>query len=214
MSESKDTMTNGKNISQKDFILNELSKTKIIIFKILLIIHIIINFFTLIFFGLNQIVLFVVSTTIIIRMYIGIKNGKPNYFTKGLFLFIMCFVCHVIKIIFRFTLTYFIFKNREDISNLKDMNIIETNTILWIKNFDIKLNGMWSLIIIIIFMIYWIILIIIFELNKKYFNYNDIEEKNNYLSLINNYYLQQNNNQVDAVVVNNNNNNNNIDLNS
>ena len=74
----------------------------------------------------------------------------------------MSFACHIIKIIFRYILTCFIYKNQNDITNLRDMNIIETKSILWIPGFDIKLDGMWTLIILILFMIYWAILIALF----------------------------------------------------
>ena len=208
--ESKDTMGNGnadnKNINSTE----QLSFSFEITFKILLIIQIIIFIFMLLFFGLNHLILFIVSITVAIRMFIGINNQRPNYYIKGLFLFIMSFICHVIKIIFRFILTYFIYKNKEDISDLRDMNIIETNNILWIKGFDIKLNGLWSLIILILFMIYWIILIILFEYKKNCFYYNDAKEAEEYTSLINQFYqrhINDENIQIDSAQVNNNNNN-------
>ena len=173
----------------------------------------------LIFFRLNLLVLFIISITVAIRMFIGINNQRPNYFIKGLFLFIMSFICHVIKIIFRFILTYFVYKNKEDISDLRDMNIIETNNILWIKGFDIKINGLWSMIILILFMIYWFVLIILFEYKKKCFYYNDAKETEEYISLINQFYQRQQNNdniQIDSAQANNNINNinNNINENS
>ena len=206
--ESKDTMRNGntdiKNINSTE----ELSFAYAITFKILLIIQMIIFIFMLLLFGLNHLILFVISITVAIRMFIGINNQRPNYFIKSLFLFIMSFICHVIKIIFRFILTYFIYKNKENISDLRDMNIIETNNILWIKGFDIKLNGLWSMIILILFMIYWIILIILFEIKKKCFNYIDEKETEVYTSLINQYYQRQLNNeniQISPTQPNNNN---------
>ncbi len=217
--ESKDTMgnVNNKDINSTE----ELSFAYEITFKILLIIQIIIFIFMFLFFGLNHLVLFVISTTVAIRMFIGIHNQRPNYYIKGLFLFIMCFICHVIKIIFRFILTYFVYKNKEDINDLRDMNIIETNNILWIKGFDIKINGLWTMIILILFMIYWIILIILLESKKKCFYYNDEKETEEYISLINQFYQKQQNNeniQIDPAQTNNNNNimnvNNNINANS
>ena len=178
----------------------------------------IIIFFLFVFFGLNHLILFVATLTITIRMFLGIHNKNSNYFIKGLFLFVWCFIAHAVKIIFRFILTYFIFKNRENISNLKDMNIIETESILWIKGFDIKINGLWSIIILCIFMIFWLALIIVFEMTKQRMNFI-IDEKENekYLALINNYYQthpfdpannnENNNNNVNNNLINNVNNN-------
>ena len=188
MSESKDSMKNNNEQILKEPPYEELSSTYKMIFQILLIIQIIILFVIFVFFGLNHLVLFVASITVTIRMFLGVKNKRPNYFIKGLFLFVWCFVGHVVKIIFRYILTYFIFKNRDGISNLKDMNIIETNNILWIKSFDIKINGLWSIIIIIIFMIFWLILIILFELKKKHFDYIDNTDNETYINLINEYH--------------------------
>ena len=85
-------------------------------------------------------------------------------------------------------MTYFTYKKENDITNLKDMNIIETESILWIPGFDIKLNGMWTLIILICFMIYWAILIILFQSKKNCFNIFDQKEYDTYLALINEYY--------------------------
>ena len=207
MSETKDTMKNSNDKIQKEGPFEELNFTYKLIFEILLIIQIIILFIIFLFFGLNQLVLFIVSITVAIRMLIGIKNKRPNYFIKGLFLFIWCFIGHIIKIIFRYTLTYFVFKNKYNISNLKDMNIIETTRILWIKGFDIKINGLWSIIIIIIFMIFWLILIILFEIKKKYFYYIDNTGRDEYINLINEYHEKHPlDNQVQPVEINNNNN--------
>lgn len=169
----------------------ELSYFYELLFKILLIIQMIILFIMFVFFGLNHLVLFVASLTITIRMFIGVKDKRPNYFIKGLFFFIWCFVAHVIKIIFRFLLTFFIYK-KHDIDNLKDMNIIETNTILWIKGFDIKLNGIWTIIILLIFMIFWIFLIILFSQKKKCFNYIDQKVRNEYNKIIDEFYQDTN----------------------
>ena len=102
----------------------KLSHENCVLFKVLLLILIVINIFMLMFFGLNQTVLFIASVTLIIRMFIGLHNNRPQYFVNCLFMFNMCFACHVIKIIFRFILTYFTIKKEHDISNLKDMNII------------------------------------------------------------------------------------------
>ena len=135
-----------------------------------------------------KIMVFVVTTTLIIRMFIGLHKHIYKYFINCLFLFNMSFVFHIIKIIFRFILTYFIYKNEYEISNLKDMNIIETESILWIPGFDIKLNGMWTLIILVLFMIYWAILIILFETKRNCFNIFDQKEYDEYLALINEYY--------------------------
>ena len=165
-----------------------ISSGYLLTFKILLIIHLITNIFMLMFFGMNQVVLFVVTTTLIIRMFIGLHKHIYKYFINCLFLFNMSFVFHIIKIIFRFILTYFIYKNEYEISNLKDMNIIETESILWIPGFDIKLNGMWTLIVLVLFMIYWAILIILFESKRNCFNIFDQKEYDEYLALINEYY--------------------------
>ena len=165
-----------------------ISSGYLLTFKILLIIHLITNIFMLMFFGMNQVVLFVTNTTLIIRMFIGLHKHIYKYFINCLFLFNMSFVFHIIKIIFRFILTYFIYKNEYEISNLKDMNIIETESILWIPGFDIKLNGMWTLIILILFMIYWAVLIILFESKRNCFNIFDQKEYDEYLALINEYY--------------------------
>ena len=159
-----------------------------VVFKILLIILMIINIFMLMFFGLNQVILFVVSMTLMIRMFIGLQNKRPQYFINCLFMFNWSFVCNLIKIIFRYLLTYFTIKKQYDISKLKDMNIIETESILWIPGFDIKLDGIWTLIILILFMVYWAILIALFQSKRNCFNYQDQKEYEEYLALINEYY--------------------------
>ena len=159
-----------------------------LVFKILLIILMIINIFMLMFFGLNQVILFVVAVTLMIRMFIGLQNKRPQYFINCLFMFNWSFVCNLIKIIFRYLLTYFTIKKQYDISKLKDMNIIETESILWIPGFDIKLDGIWTLIILILFMVYWAILIALFESKRNCFNYQDQKEYEEYLALINEYY--------------------------
>ena len=166
----------------------ELSQEYCVLFKVLLLILIVINIFMLLFFGLNQVILFIATITLIIRMFIGLQNKRPKYFVDCLFMFNMCFACHIIKIIFRYIMTYFTIKRENDISNLKDMNIIETKKILWIPGFDIKLNGIWTLIILIAFMVYWAILIALFERKRNYFNYQDQKEYEEYLSLINAFY--------------------------
>ena len=175
-------------INNKNSIEKNISVGYLLTFQILLIFHLIINIFMFMFFGMNQIVLFVITTTLIIRMFIGLNKQIYKYFINCLFLYNMSFVCHIIKIIFRFLLTYFTYKKENDITNLKDMNIIETESILWIPGFDIKLNGMWTLIILICFMIYWAILIIIFQSKKNCFNIFDQKEYDTYLALINEYY--------------------------
>ena len=166
----------------------ELSQEYCVLFKVLLLILKVINIFMLLFFGLNHVILFIATITLIIRMFIGLQNKRPKYFVDCLFMFNMCFACHIIKIIFRYIMTYFTIKRENDISNLKDMNIIETKKILWIPGFDIKLNGIWTLIILIAFMIYWAILIALFERKRNYFNYQDQKEYEEYLSLINEFY--------------------------
>ena len=175
-------------INNENSIEKNISAGYLLTFQILLIFHLIINIFMFMFFGMNQIVLFVITTTLIIRMSIGLNKQIYKYFINCLFLYNMSFVCHIIKIIFRFLLTYFTYKKENDITNLKDMNIIETKSILWIPGFDIKLNGMWTLIILICFMIYWAILIIIFQSKKNCFNIFDQKEYDTYLALINEYY--------------------------
>ena len=175
-------------INNENSIEKNISVGYLLTFQILLIFHLIINIFMFMFFGMNQIVLFVITTTLIIRMFIGLNKQIYKYFINCLFLYNMSFVCHIIKIIFRFLLTYFTYKKENDITNLKDMNIIETESILWIPGFDIKLNGMWTLIILISFMIYWAILIILFQSKKNCFNIFDQKEYDTYLALINEYY--------------------------
>ena len=150
---------------------NELSKGYCLAFQILLIFLMIINIFMLMFFGMNQAVLFIATMTLIIRMFIGLHNQRPKYFVNCLFLFNMSFACHIIKIIFRYTLTYFVYKKQFDMTKLKDIDIIVTESILWIPGFDIKLNGIWTLIILIAFMLYWLILIILFENKRNCFNH-------------------------------------------
>ncbi len=175
-------------INNENSIEKNISVGYLLTFQISLIFHLIINIFMFMFFGMNQIVLFVITTTLIIRMFIGLNKQIYKYFINCLFLYNMSFVCHIIKIIFRFLLTYFTYKKENDITNLKDMNIIETESILWIPGFDIKLNGMWTLIILICFMIYWAILIILFQSKKNCFNIFDQKEYDTYLALINEYY--------------------------
>ena len=206
MSDSKDIVTGNRNINnQKENNKEEESSNAYsIIFRILLIIHMIIMFLMLVFFGLNHLILFTISMTLTIRMYLGVKNKSSNHFIKSLFLFNMCFVCHAIKIIFRFILTYFVYKTKEDISNLKDLNIIETNNILWIKGFDIKINGIWSIIIIVLFMVYWIVLIVLFELKVDCLKLSNDRDNEVYFSLINQFYQKQDNNQIQINEENNN----------
>ena len=185
MSERTDAIGNQNNeISSSE----GLSPGYSVVFKILLIILMIINIFMLMFFGLNQVILFVVSMTLMIRMFIGLQNKRPQYFINCLFMFNWSFVCNLIKIIFRYLLTYFTIKKHNDISKLKDMNIIETESILWIPGFDINLDGIWTLIILILFMVYWAILIALFESKRNCFNYQDQKEYEEYLALINEYY--------------------------
>ena len=193
-----------KKVQSNDSV-EELSDFYEILFEILLIVQMIVLFIMFVFFGLNHIVLFVASITITIRMFIGVKDKRPDYFKKGLFFFIWCFVAHVIKIIFRFLLTFFIYK-KHDIDNLKDMNIIETNTILWIKGFDIKLNGILTIIFLAIFMIFWIILIILFSKKKNCFNYIDQKVRNEYNKIIDEFYQDANfgGNDLNNVEIDNN----------
>ena len=185
MSERIDSLGNENN--NENSLNLELSQGFCLLFKLLLIILMIINVFILMFFGMNQMILFVVTMTLMIRMFIGLQNKRPQYFINCLFMFNMSFACHIIKIVFRYIMTYFVFKKQYDITNLKDMNIIETETILWIPGFDIKLNGIWTLIILIIFMVYWTVLIILFENKRNCFNYQDQFEYEEYLALINQY---------------------------
>ena len=185
MSERIDSLGNENN--NENSLNLELSQGFCLLFKLLLIILMIINVFILMFFGMNQMILFVVTMTLMIRMFIGLQNKRPQYFINCLFMFNMSFACHIIKIVFRYIMSYFVFKKQYDITNLKDMNIIETETILWIPGFDIKLNGIWTLIILIIFMVYWAVLIILFEKKRNCFNYQDQFEYEEYLALINQY---------------------------
>ena len=185
MSERTDAIGNQSNENSTS---EGLSPGYSVVFKILLIILMIINIFMLMFFGLNQVILFVVSMTLMIRMFIGLQNKRPQYFINCLFMFNWSFVCNLIKIIFRYILTYFTIKKHNDISKLKDMNIIETESILWIPGFDIKLDGIWTLIILSLFMVYWVILIVLFESKRNCFNYQDQKEYEEYLSLINAFY--------------------------
>ena len=178
----------GNQNSNENKFSQELSQEYCVLFKVLLLILIVINIFMLLFFGLNQVILFIATITLIIRMFIGLQNKRPKYFVDCLFMFNMSFACHIIKIIFRYIMTYFTIKRENNISNLKDMNNIETKKILWIPGFDIKLNGIWTLIILIAFMIYWAILIALFERKRNYFNYQDQKEYEEYLSLINEFY--------------------------
>ena len=194
MSERIDGNENENEISISN---NELSKGYCLAFQILLIFLIIINIFMLMFFGMNQAVLFIATTTLIIRMFIGLHNQRPKYFVNCLFLFNMSFACHIIKIIFRYTLTYFVYKKQFDMTKLKDIDIIVTESILWIPGFDIKLNGIWTLIILIAFMLYWLILIILFENKRNCFNHQDQKEYDEYLFLINEYYKLPRQVQID-----------------
>ena len=180
----KEIENNNENIPVR----NNISDGYLLTFKILLIVHFITNIFMLMFFGMNQVVLFVVTIILEIRMFIGLHKKIYKYFINCLFIFNMSFACHIIKIIFRYILTCFIYKNQNDITNLRDMNIIETESILWIPGFDIKLDGMWTLIILILFMIYWAILIFLFESKRNCFDIFDQKEYDEYLTLINEYY--------------------------
>ena len=170
----------------------KLPKGQAILFEILLIIHLIVLIAMLLFFGLNHLISFVAATTITVRMLLGVKFNKPNYYNKGLFFFIWCFAFYLIKIIFRFILTFFTFKLRDDVDNLTDMNIIETKNILWIKKFDISLNGLWAIIILSVFMIFWLILIILFTKKQYYFNYADNSNDSQYITLIKEFYERKN----------------------
>ena len=214
MKENKEETYHQDNANETNLQKDEISSS-FIITKILLIIHMLVIFVLFLFFGFNHLVLFVATLTVTIRMYLGIVYNISNYFINGHFLFVMCFICHIIKIIFRFLLTYFVYKNKENISNLKDMDIIKTETILWIKGFDIKINGLWSLIIIIIFMIFWLILIILFQIQKKSFKNNiDEREKEQYMNLINQYYQTNPFNEVNNNNNDNNEQNNNVNINN
>ena len=172
----------------KNPVFEGLSETYSIIFKILLIIQIIIFIVMFLFFGLNHLILFVVSTTVTIRLLLGIHYKRPKYYNTSLFLFILLFVSYIIKIIFRIILTFFIFKNRDNIDNLQDMNIIETKSILWINGFDIKINGLWTIIILSIFMLFWILEIILLSQKKKCFEFIDNTENEEYSKIIDEFY--------------------------
>ena len=166
----------------------ELSETYSLLFKILLIIQIIIFIVMFIFFGLNHLILFVVSTTVTIRLLLGIHYKRPNYYNASLFLFILLFVSYIIKIVFRFILTFLIFENRDNIGNLQDMNIIKTENILWIKGFDIKINGLWTIIILSIFMLFWLFVIILLSKKQNCFEYFDNTGNEEYTKLIDEFY--------------------------
>ena len=169
-------------------IFEELSETYSIIFKILLIIQIIIFIIMFLFFGLNHLILFVVSTTVTIRLFLGIHYKRPNYYNTSLFLFILLFVSYIIKIVFRFILTFLIFSKRDNIDNLQDMNIIETESILWINGFDIKINGLWTIIILLIFMIFWLFVIILLSKKKHCFEFTDKTVDEEYSKIIDEFY--------------------------
>ena len=185
MSDRIDALQNRNN--DENSISQELSFGYSVLFRVLLLILMIINIFMLMFFGMNQVILFVAAMTLMIRMFIGLQNRRPKHFINCLFIFNMNFACNIIKIVFRYILTYFTIKKQDDITKLKDMNIIETESILWIPGFDIKLNGIWTLIILILFMVYWAILIALFESKRNCFNYEDKIEYEEYLALINQY---------------------------
>ena len=72
----KEIENNNENIS----VINNISDGYLLTFKILLIVHFITNIFMLMFFGMNQVVLFVVTIILEIRMFIGLHKKIYKYF--------------------------------------------------------------------------------------------------------------------------------------
>ena len=66
-------------INNENSIEKNISAGYLLTFQILLIFHLIINIFMFMFFGMNQIVLFVITTTLIIRMFIGLNKQIYKY---------------------------------------------------------------------------------------------------------------------------------------
>ena len=157
-------------------------------FKLLLIIHLIILLAMFVLFGLNHLLLYVVSTTVTIRMLFGVIYNIPDYYNKGLYFTVWCFVFNAIEITIRFLVSFFTYKIRDNITDLREMKIIETNRFLWFKGFSISLDGLSTLIILGFFMAFWALLIVLFNLKKSYFDFEDRREDKKYLDIIQQFY--------------------------
>ena len=155
--------------------------------QIMLIIIIIFNIAIFLFSGMNHLILFIPSITSAVRIIIGFNNNLYDYVFKGLVLFIMCFVCQIIKFVFRFILMYFIIKNNDEIKgNILDCDFIECKNVLWINDFDIKINGVGTLIIFIVFFVFWFFVIFLIQCQKEKFP--KIKNSSKYEEIINLYY--------------------------
>ena len=162
-----------------------------IFIQTMLIIIILFNIAIFLFSGINQLILFIPSVTSAIRIFIGFNNNIYDYVYKGQVLFIMCFICQIIKFIFRFILTYFIIKkNNHSGGNILDYNFIECKNVLWVNDFYIKINGVSTLIIFIVFFVAWLFIILLIQCQKEKFPKNKNSSK--YEEIINLYYSCRN----------------------
>ena len=184
----KETNNKDKNDKKDKNEENNNNSSGIYIFiKIMIIIIIIYNIAIFLFSGMNHLILFIPSITSAIRIFIGFNNNIYDYAYKGLVLFIMCLICQIIKFIFRFILTYFIIKkDNNSKGNILDYEFIEFKNVLWINDFDIKINGTATLIIYIVFFAVWLFIIILVQFQKKKFPKN--KDSSKYEEIINLYY--------------------------
>lgn len=197
-SKIKSSNNNNKDINSTQEISGEetLTNTFIILDKIFLIFFILFNIFIFFIFGWNHLVLFTVTMTILIRIYLGVKNKNAYYFLKGSTALNMCFLAYMVKIIFRLIMTCVSHNvNNEKDYNFLEYNFFETNHIFWINGFDIKINGFGFIIFFIVFCVVWIFMIIFLRLQKKkfipYISKNGIDT---YSSLIDAYYEEKHKN--------------------
>ena len=157
-------------------------------FKVLLIIHLIILLAMFVLFGLNHLLLYVVSTTVTLRMLFGVKYNVPDYYNKGLYFTVWLIIFNAIEITIRFLVSFYTYKIRDNITDLREMKIIETNRFLWFKGFNISLDGLSTLIILGFFMAFWALIIILFHLKKSYFDFVDRREDKKYYGIIEEFY--------------------------
>ena len=156
--------------------------------KIFLITHLIILFSMFVMFGLNHLLLYVVSTTVTLRIYFGVKYNKPDYYNKGLYFTTWLFVFNAIEITIRFFVSFFTYKIRDDIVDLREMKMIETDRFLWFKGFRFSFSGYSTVLILGFFMAFWGLLILLLNANKPYFDFEDRREDEKYLPIIHEFY--------------------------
>ena len=121
-------------------------------------------------------------------MLFGVKYNVPDYYNKGLYFTVWLFIFNAIEITIRFLVSFCTYKIRDNITDLREMKIIETNRFLWFKGFNISLDGLSTLIILGFFMAFWALIIILFHLKKPYFDFVDRREDKKYYGIIEEFY--------------------------